>query len=150
MCTRAVYSMCLSYLGIDMLPGEMSRLIGKRDLSVPYDSVTKRVKEMTRVGTASISSLDTKVDHFMNGTGYSPVMLTIVRKDGTPHALLVLARISRNRYLVVDPAEKSFEGETAFVQILRLSADHRSIADATIYWSYKGAKLNHCYQWQIK
>lgn len=148
MCTRAVYSMCLSYLSYDLQPGEMSRIIGKRDLSVPYDSVTRRFPGIVRVGSASIGSLDTKVNNYLEDPSYSPVMLTLTRKDGTPHAVLIVGQVGKNRYLIVDPAEKDFGGETAYVQILRLRPDHRYVADATIYWSYKDAKLKNCYQWQ--
>lgn len=48
MCTRAVYSEALSYLGIDMTPVAMSQLMDTRNLDNPYDMVTDLIPGLTR------------------------------------------------------------------------------------------------------
>ena len=71
MCTRAAYSMALSYIGVDVTPGSMSALTGKRNLDPPYRLVTPLVG--VELIQPRAYAFDTMVENYMTDFSYSPV-----------------------------------------------------------------------------
>ena len=43
MCSRAAYSMAMSYLGLDVTPGDMSAMMNSRNLTEPYDMISWKI-----------------------------------------------------------------------------------------------------------
>ncbi len=86
-CTRAVFSMALSYLGIDCTPVGMSDLLRSSELFYTYDQVCGALGNVTRVE----GNLETLWDAYQAGEA-SPVLLHFVYPGGGMHALLLVAR----------------------------------------------------------
>ena len=86
MCTRAVFSMALSYLGIDSTPVWMSERTRSAEIPYTYDEVCEKLKNVIRVE----GDLDTLWESYQAGEG-SPIMLHFRHSEGM-HALLLVAR----------------------------------------------------------
>lgn len=145
MCTRAVCSMALSYLGYDVTPGDMSAMLGKRDINVPYDEVTDLMDGLYRVTAGELSSFEKKYEKYLSDPNYSPIMLQIEKTNGRPHSLLIIGKDKDGLYLVVDPADRYVNNELATIQSIRLSK--RTIVYCSTSGTYNGAKVMQCYQW---
>lgn len=74
MCTRAVYSMVLSYLGVDMTPVDMSVLAQRRTLNEPYDEITALVDGLARRGLTE-ATFDEMMAQYLNDERYSPLYI---------------------------------------------------------------------------
>ncbi len=88
MCSRAVFSMALSWLGIDCTPAEMSRLVKAAEImDYSYDPVCEKLKIVERVDG---DDLETLWKNYEAGFG-SPVLIHF-NYDGGMHAVLLVAR----------------------------------------------------------
>lgn len=148
MCTRAVYSMALSYLGIDMTPGGMSAMLEKRDISAPYDEVTDLLPELEQV-TFSTYVFQSMFEAYQSDAGYSPVYLYIRRPDNSTHALLVVARHENGRYIVIDPKYHEVKGEPVHVYTIALDKTCRKIVNSDFRAEQAGSKILQYHQWRL-
>lgn len=148
MCTRAVYSMALSCLGIDMSPGRMSEVTGERNLDEPYDDISalvgvERVMPKSRV-------FNTMMDNYLNDERYSPVYLYIQKPNGNYHALLVVAYMpDSGRYVVVDSSPYQVDGEPCRVYFISLNKNRTAIINSTFRNELSGSQVLQLYQWRL-
>lgn len=148
MCSRAVYSMALSYLGIDMTPGGMSALLKTRNLDEPYDIISwkvgvERVEPDTNV-------FNTMMNNYLTDDSYSPVYLYFRRLNGTSHAVLVVATIpDKGRFLVVDCNPPSARGMLHRVYFISLNKQRTEIINSTFRQSLAGSRILQVYQWKL-
>ena len=85
-CTRAAFSMALSWLGIDCTPVDMSDMLRSRELKYTYDPVCEKLGNVIRVQ----GDLETLWADYQAGKG-SPVLLHF-NYDGGLHAVLLIDR----------------------------------------------------------
>ena len=146
MCTRACYSMALSYFGVDVTPGGMSAMLGERSIDSPYDEITEKLYFVERVKGVDYRSLDEMMDRYLSDPTYSPVLITLLRPNGIAHALLAVGRDEEGRLLVIDPAPYELRGTIQRVQYLRPTANRQKVYSCTIS-SYEDSLISGCYQW---
>ncbi len=148
MCTRAVYSMALSYLGIDMTPGQMTALTGQRNLNPPYRSIS------TLAGVTLSSPkkhvFNTMMENYLTDSRYSPVYLYIEKPNGQEHALLVVAALPEtSRYLVVDPLAPRLDGEICRIYMISLNKTRQQVVNSTFRNELAGSRVLQLYQWRL-
>ena len=148
MCTRAVYSMALSYLGVDCTPGDMSALMGERDLAEPYDMVTEALGGLERV-TFSQFIFDQMYAQYEQDSSYSPVYMYFRKDTGAAHALLIVARTEKeNGFWVVDPAGNSKDGGKVHVFAIRFNPVKKKIIASTFEKYVNSTVVCFC-QWRL-
>lgn len=148
MCTRAAYSMALSYLGIDMSPGAMTAATGKRNLNPPYESIS----EMVGVESSSPRShvFNTMMERYLTDSSYSPVYLYLEKPNGVEHAVLVVAALPEtSRFLVVDSSAPWLEGEPYRVYMISLNKTRQEVVNSTFRADLAGSKVLSMYQWHL-
>lgn len=148
MCTRAVYAMAMSYLGVDVTPGDMSRMIGRRDLDEPYDEVTELLGGVERV-TFEGKVFKAMFRHYLEDSAYSPVMVHFRKPDGVCHAVLVISNDEEDRYLVVDPVRRRRNGVFQRVYRIRFDPQYRNIINSTFHETQLGSHVVGLYQWHL-
>lgn len=146
MCTRAVYSMAMSYLGIDVTPGMMSAIMEARDLPEPYDDVTDRLGGVERVG-ANGRVFRNMFKRYMQDASYSPIMVHFRKPDGVCHAVLVISNDEGDRYIVVDPVRRRRNGEFQHVYRIRFDKNYATIINSTFHETQNGSRVVGLYQW---
>lgn len=147
MCTRAAYSMALSYLGVDATPGAMSAMTGRRDMNPPYPAVS----EMLGVELIQPKShvFDTMVDNYLNDPSYSPVYVYIRKPDGQDHALLVIGKLpEKSRYIVLDPSGMWLFGQQHRIYMMAFNKTRVEVVNSTFRDEYAGSKVLALYQWR--
>lgn len=148
MCSRAVYSMALSYLGVDITPGEMSAMVNSRNLDEPYDIISwlsgvERVKPEANV-------FNTMMENYLSDDSYSPVYLYFRRPNGTSHAVLVVAaNPQRTRFFVVDSNPPQSGGKLYRVYFIALNKQRTEIVNSTFKEQLKGSKVVQICQWRL-
>lgn len=148
MCSRAVYSMALSYLGIDVTPGGMSALLGVRNIDDPYDVISGMVG-VDRV-TPGSNVFNTMMNNYLTDERYSPVYLYFRRPNGSAHAVLVVGIIpDMGRFLVVDSNPPSADGELQRVYFISLNKQRTEIINSTFRASLSGSRILQLYQWRL-
>lgn len=148
MCTRAVYSMAMSCLGIDVTPGDMSAITGKRNIDEPYDEFSDLLG-VERV-TAHSKVFNTMMANYLADESYSPVYLYIRKPGGSYHAILVVAVIPElSRYIVVDSSPYYVEDVPQRVYFISLNKNRTEIINSTFKWELKGSKVLQVYQWRL-
>lgn len=149
MCTRAVYSMALSYLGVDMTPVQMSELLQERNLNEPYDAVTALFPRLTRIGLQD-ATLDEMMANYLQNEDYSPLYVYMKRTNGTGHALLLTGYCAETkRFIAVDPQQRGIRGES--VRVYEISFNmHRELVQKCAYnEKLEGAMVLQVYQWHL-
>lgn len=147
MCTRAVYSMALSYLGVDVTPGDMSALTGRRNLDPPYDDVTALIG-VERVQPRS-NLFDNMVNNYLADDSYSPVYVHVRKPDGTDHALLVIAKLpEKSRYLVLDPSGMWLHGQQVRIYTMVFNFTREEVVNSTFREEYAGSQVMQVFQWR--
>ncbi len=148
MCTRAAYSMALSYLGVDVTPGEMSRLLQLRDLHAPYDAVTRRLEQVERV-KPDRRVFDTMFENYRTDPNYSPVYVHLRKPSGEPHAVLVVGKDEETgRYIVVSSSLKLLDEEPVRVFFMSFNKNRNQVLNSTFSKTFKGSKVLAVYQWR--
>lgn len=148
MCTRAVYSMALSYLGIDMSPGEMSAVLDRRDMDPPYSEVSALTGVELVAPKAYV--FDTLMQNYLTDSSYSPVYLYLTRPGGQEHTLLVVAALEeKSQYLAVDPSTMWLHGEPIRVYMIALNKLRTEIVHSTFRDEYAGSVVLQAYQWRL-
>lgn len=148
MCTRAAYSMALSYIGVDATPGAMSEMTGRRDMNPPYPAVS----EMLGVELVSPKShvFDTMVENYLNDPAYSPVYVYIRKPDGQDHALLVIGKLPEaSRYIVLDPSGMWLHGVQHRIYMMSFNKTRQQVVNSTFREEYAGSKVLALYQWRV-
>ncbi len=91
MCTRSVFSMAMSYLGIDCSPARMSEITRSEELFYTYEKVAEKLGNISRVkGTVE------ELWELYEGGGYSPICVHFSYTGDGMHSLLLIARDSKN------------------------------------------------------
>ena len=148
MCSRAVYSMALSYLGVDVTPGDMSRMMNSRNLDEPYDIISWKVG-VERVEAKS-NVFNTMFENYLSDESFSPVYLYFRRPNGTTHAVLVVARNpDTGRFMVVDSNPPQSGSKLYHVYFISLNKQRTEIINSTFKKELKGSKVLQLYQWQL-
>lgn len=148
MCTRASYSMALSYLGIDVTPGAMSAMTGQRDLDPPYDEIS----EMVGVERVSYSShvFNTMVENYLTDPSYSPVYVYLRKPTGQEHALLVIGALPEtSRFIVLDPSPVWLHGEPYRIYMMAFNKTRYEVVNATFRKEFVGSTVLALYQWRL-
>lgn len=148
MCSRAAYSMALSYLGIDLTPGDMSRMMNSRNLDEPYDIISWKLGLDREDGKTT--SFNQMVENYLTDDTYSPVYLYFRRPNGTTHAVLVVGRIpDKGRFLVVDSNPPQSGGQLYRVYFVSLNKQRTEIINSTFHETLKGSKVLQIHQWHL-
>ena len=148
MCSRAVYSMTLSYLGIDMTPGDMSAMMNSRNLDEPYDMISWKLG-LERVSSREVRFND-MFDNYVNDDSYSPIYLYFRRPNGTYHTVLVVAREpDTGRFLVVDANAQRTGGKLYRVYFISLDKSRSKIINSTFRNALVGSEVLQVYQWHL-
>lgn len=148
MCTRAVYSMALSYLGIDMTPGAMSAALNRRDLDPPYTEISSLLGVELVQPQAFI--FNTLMENYLTDPACSPVYLYLTKPDGQEHTLLVVAKLPEpSQYLVIDPSALWLHGEPYRIHMIALNRMRTQIIHATFRDEYAGSTVLQAYQWRL-
>lgn len=148
MCTRAVYAMALSYLGIDVTPGNMSVMLGVRNIDEPYDDVTELLPGVERVRHKS-NVFKKMIASYLSDSSYSPVYMYLRKPNGAYHAILIVGKAEDNFYLAVDPATH-FDEEGGVVRVYRVRFDgsFRKIISSSFRSEQRGSELIAICQWR--
>lgn len=148
MCSRAVYSMAVSCLGVDLTPGDMSRMMNSRNLDQPYDIISWK-SGLERV-THKANVFNTMFEDYLSDERYSPIYLYFERPNGTTHAVLVVARDpDTGRFLVVDSNPIHSGGKTYRVYFISLNKQRTEIINSTFNRQLKGSRVLQVYQWYL-
>lgn len=148
MCSRAVYSMALSYLGVDVTPGDMSAMMNTRNLDEPYDIITWKLG-LERV-TAEEDAFNTLYENYVTDDSYSPVYLYFRRPNGTCHSVLVVAREpDTGRFLVVDSNAMRTGGKLYRVYFISLNKARTKIINSTFREMLVGSEVLQVHQWRL-
>lgn len=148
MCTRAVYSMAMSYFGIDATPGAMSAITGDRNIDEPYDDFSKLIG-VERV-TYKSKVFNRMMENYLTDDSYSPIYLYIQKPSGSYHALLVVAYMPDvSRYIVVDSSPYTVDDVPQRVYFISLNKNRTEIINSTFKWELKGSKVLQVYQWRL-
>lgn len=148
MCSRAAYSMALSYLGIDMTPGGMSEMMNTRNLNEPYDDISALLG-VERVQVTR-DAFNTMVSNYLTDESYSPVYLYFRRPNGACHAVLVVATIpEKSRYLVLDSNPPKSSGKLHRIYFISLNPARSQIVNSTFRDELRGSKILQIHQWRL-
>ncbi len=153
MCTRAVFSMAVSYLGIDCSPAGMSEITRSRELFYTYEAVAEKLGNLERVeGTVE------ELFALYEAGGHSPVCIHFTYSDSGMHALLLLARDSLNpeMYYALDPGagvNALAVGGRKHEHIIPLIIDEGRIGNriqSPLIQRYNSAQLDEIWCWKLK
>lgn len=148
MCTRAIYSMVLSYLGVDMTPGGMSAMLEKRSISDPYHEITALLPGIESV-TFSTHAFQSMFEAYQTDSRYSPVYVYFRKKSGVTHALLVVAKTDGSRYIAVDPGYHELDGVPVRVYTFSFDKNFREILNSDFRREQAGSRILGFYQWRL-
>lgn len=148
MCSRAAYSMAMSYLGLDVTPGDMSAMMNSRNLTEPYDMISWSIG-VERV-TADAYVFNTMVENYLTDDSYSPVYLYFRRPNGTCHSVLVIAKNPETgRFWVVDSNPMQSRGELYRVYFISLNKNRTEIINSSFKKELIGSQILQIYQWRL-
>lgn len=146
MCSRAAYSMALSYLGIDLTPGDMSAMMNSRNLDEPYDMISLKIG-LERV-TVKGNVFNTMMDNYLNDPSYSPVYLYFRRPNGSCHSVLVVAKNpDTGRFWVIDSNPIQSGGKLHRVYFISLDKSRTKIINSSFNRELKGSEILQVHQW---
>ena len=147
MCTRAVYSMALSYLGVDLAPADMSVLTQRRTLDEPYDDVTAMVEGLARSGLTD-ATFNEMMARYLSDERYSPLYVYMKRANGVGHALLIVGyNPETQRFLAIDPSPRGFQGSVVRTYELSFAQNRKTVKRCPYVKDLEGAQVLQVYQW---
>lgn len=147
--SRAVYCMAMSYLGYDVTPVMMSEIAGSRDLTEPYDLVTRRLGGVERVEYYS-DSFDTMVRNYLTDSRYSPVFCQIRLPNGPLHTVLIVAKIpSTGGFIICDPAAIWQNGSAHHCYKMAWHVMREVVLSSAFYDTFYGSEVVALYQWKL-
>ncbi len=151
MCTRAVFSMAVSYLGIDCSPARMSDLCKAYDLFYTYEEVAERLGGIhRREGTVE------ELWELYEERRGSPVCIHFTYTGEGMHALLLIARDSRNpeMYYAVNPSfgvNATSIGGLKHDHVIPILIDEGKtgcMIQSPLARTYNGGKLDDIWYWE--
>lgn len=147
--SRAVYSMALSYLGIDVTPVMISEIAGSRDVRAPFDAVTSRLDNVERVEPYS-HHFDTMVHNYLTNTSYSPVFCEIRKPDGALHTVLIVGYIPSTRgFIICDPAAPKLNAEYLHSYKMAWHVMRQAVLSSAFYDEFYESEVVAVYQWRL-
>lgn len=166
-CTRAAFSMTLSYLGIDCTPVYMSELKGN-DFNVNdgYEKIVEELEKKNNIqlkidylGDAKHSQTGERFDdkfysmykNYLTDESFSPIY---VRFTEQPHAMVIISKSSENDniYYAVDSSFSIQSGKLIHVievEICTTTDGMLIMGDGTTFKAYRGKRLNGLYQYEL-
>lgn len=155
MCSRAVFSMALSWLGIDCTPARMSELVRAGEImDYSYDPVCEKLRVVERVDGDDLQSL---WKNYEAGFG-SPVLIHF-NYEGGMHAVLLAARdeYEPTLYYAVNPALRTdtskYEGGMEQDVVFPLIIEDGKIGElihSPLRTVYNKGKIDQIWQWRLK
>lgn len=151
-CTRAIFSMALSYLGIDCTPVGMSDLVRAEEIFYTYDSVCRKLGSVTRTE----GELETLWEKYERGEG-SPILLHFTYSGGM-HGVLLAARDEENPelYYAVTTGQRintsAYPGgitRDAIIPILIEEGKIGARIQSPMLNRYHRGKIDQIWQWQL-
>ena len=148
MCTRAAYSMILSYFGIDMSPGKMSEVTGRRNLYEPYTEISDMFGlELNRGGRLQF---DQMMQNYLTDDSYSPVYLYFRKPNGVNHAMIVVGYMpDPGRYLVIDSSPYWVHGVPYRTFFVSMNKKRTIFINSTFYDELVNSELLQVWQWRL-
>ena len=148
MCTRAAYSMALSYLGVDVTPGSMSAMTGRRNLDPPYAAISEMVG--VELVTPRAHVLYTMVGNYLTDPSYSPVYVYIRKPNGQDHALLIIGKLPEaSQYLVLDPSGMWLHGEQHRIYMMAFNKTRVEVVNSTFRTDFAGRTVLQRYEGRL-
>lgn len=155
MCTRAVFSMALSYLGIDLTPVKMSEITGLSDIDAPYDDVLDAMTGYPGVARVK-TTVSQAYSNYLSNSNYSPVYLHF-DYGSSLHCLLIVGKKSGNTYIAVDPSVRSNSASgmaNEHVYEITVNENSKTITSVTYngktaWTSWNGATYTGANQWYL-
>lgn len=149
MCSRAAYSMAMSYLGIDITPGEMSEMMHSRNLDEPYDMISWLLGVERLQG--SYRTFNDMVENYLTDERYSPVYIYLRKPSGAHHALLVVGVIpDKGRFIVVDSNPIRSGGKPQRVYFISFNKARTEIINSSFKKEWVGSELLQVHQWRLQ
>lgn len=147
--SRAVYCMAMSYLGIDVTPVMMSEMSSSRDVSAPYDAVTKQLGNVVRVQPAAYV-FDTMVENYLTDSSYSPVFAQIRKPNGALHTVLIVGFIpSTGGFIICDPAAPKLDGKTLHAYKMAWHVMRQVVLSSAFYDAFYASEVVALHQWRL-
>ncbi len=151
MCTRCIFSMAVSYLGIDCTPAGMSELTRSANLFYTYEEVGDKLNLKRREG-----SLEEMWALYESG-GHSPVGIHFTYSDNHMHGMLLIARDSRNPeifYAVnssagVNAASVGGEKHDHLIPIIIDDGREGTRIQCPLAKTYHGGRLDCIWCWEL-
>ena len=147
---RAVYCMALSYLGVDVTPVMMSELTNSRDVTAPYDAVTRKLDADIERVEVKAYVFDTMVENYLTDDSYSPVMCTFRTKAGQLYTVLIVAYIpSTGGFIIADAAAPRLDGEYLHSYKMAWHVVRRFVLSSAFYDKFYESEVIALYQWRL-
>ena len=154
-CSRSVFSMAMSYLGVDCTPVAMSSLTGTYGISTAngYDAVLKKLGNVELVN----GDWETLWSNYEEN-GYSPIYIHY-DYPGSMHALLIVGRdqTNMNMYYAVNPAgwtnATAYKGGYTHDHVIPIIIEDGKIGKSIgspLVTKYDGGIIDEIYQWKLK
>ena len=151
-CSRAVFSMALSYLGIDCTPVRMSEMVWGEDIFYNFDPVCKKLGNVERRS----GDLETLWEKYEAGDG-SPILLHFIYEGGEGmHALLLVSRDRMNPELFYCVTSSTPVNTSAYpdgrklehvIPILIEDGKTGAWIESPMLESYNKGKIDEIWQW---
>lgn len=146
--SRAAYCMALSYLGVDVTPVMMSELSGARDVTAPFDGVTRRFEGIERVQPKAYI-FDTMVENYLNDPSYSPIVCQIRRPNGAMHTVLIVGYIpATGGFIICDPEAPKLDGQTLHSYKMAWHVMRQVVLSSAFYDKFYASEVVALYQWR--
>ena len=147
--SRAAYCMAMSYLGVDVTPVMMSELAGARDVSAPYDGVTRKLGKVERVEPRAYV-FDTMVENYLSDPSYSPVFCQIRKPNGALHTVLIVGYIpSTGGFIICDPAAPQQNGQHLHSYRMAWHVMRQVVLSSEFYDVFYASDVVALYQWRL-
>lgn len=152
MCTRAVFSMAVSYLGIDCSPVRMSELTRAHDIFYTYEDVARKLGNIRR----KEGTIEELWKLYEEGKG-SPVCIHFTYSGGGMHAMLLIARDSKNPelYYAINSTvgiNTTSAGGLEHDHVIPILIDEPEIGcmiQSPLIKKYNGGKLDSVWSWEL-
>ncbi len=152
MLDRACYCMALNYLGIDVTPAMMSELANQRDLTAPFDVVTRCFPQIKRVSYAQVhssSEFDQMVRNYLASDAYSPVYVSLKKPNGALYTVMITGFIeSTGGFIIVDPAGPTLQGNMR-VYKMAFHVMRKAVLSSAFYDEFYESEVLAVYQWRL-
>lgn len=152
-CTRAIFSMALSYLGIDCSPIRMSELVRSEEIEYNYDRVCAKIGNVERIS----GSLEELWARYEAGEA-SPVLLHFTFSGGM-HAVLLVARDEEDPELFYAVTTGQRADTSAFpggmkkdcvIPLLIEKGETEEQIQSPMIKRYHKARIDQIWSWKIK